>query len=593
MNGLKKDINIIIHFLKLSHKTSKSYIPTLLLSSLFKSITPFLSIIVPKYIIDELLNKQRKEVFIILIAILILGNFFLNIINRLFNSLVKVKNEEFMYKFNGIIGEKIVDMDFENTEDPEVLDLKERALFAIYNEGALHKLVDSFTKLITQIISLIGFIAIISLLNPLIILLILGIITLNSRIYGKVKKLQFIANQTAIPGNRAFGYFGTLTANFSLGKDIRLYNMAPLILAKSKKFTSRILEINTKLYTTEGKYNGITNINLQFQVVIVYAYLCYKVIYSGLSIGNFTMFASAVSGFTAALSAIIVVFIEIGNCCKHLQHYRDFEAMVCENIKGDKSIEGIENHEIEFKNVYFKYPRSSEYVLKNICIKIHSGERLSVVGRNGAGKTTFIKLLTRLYEPSSGEILLDGKNINEFAYDEYIKLLSVVFQDFKLLYFTLKENIALNESQEASEEKIIDILNEAGLEEDLKKLPKGVLTSVYKNFDKDGIEFSGGQAQKIAIARAVYKDAPIIVLDEPTAALDPISEYEIYKKFNELIGNKTAVYISHRLSSCRFCDKIAVFHNGAIVQYGSHDKLILEKNKPYAEMYNAQAKYYV
>lgn len=593
MNELKKDINIVIHFLNLSHKTSKSYIPILLLSSLFKSITPFLSIIIPKYIIDELLGQQRKEVFILLISILIVGNFFLNVVNRLFDSLVKVKNEEFMFRFNSIISEKIVDMDFENTENPKVLDLKERALFAIYNEGALRNLIDSFTKLITQAISLVGFIAIISLLNPLIILLILGIVALNSKIYSKVKELQFISNQRSIPGNRAFIYFGLLTSNFSLGKDIRLYNMAPLILAKSKKFTSKIIEINTKLYTTEGKYNGITNINLQLQLVIVYAYLCYKVIYSGLSIGNFIMFASAVSGFTATLSSIISVFVEISNCCKHLQYYKDFEAIASKNEKGANSIGIIGNHEIEFKNVYFKYPNSKEYVLKDICIKISSGERLSVVGRNGAGKTTFIKVLTRLYEPTSGEILLDGKNINEFDYNEYIQLLSVVFQDFKLLSFTLKDNIALNESEYSKEDTIINALNEAGLEEDLRKLSKGILTSVYKNFDKDGVEFSGGQSQKIAIARAIYKDSPIIILDEPTAALDPISEYEIYKKFNELIGDKTAVYISHRLSSCRFCDKIAVFHHGEIVQYGSHDKLILEKNGLYSEMYNAQAKYYV
>lgn len=273
--------------------------------------------------------------------------------------------------------------------------------------------------------------------------------------------------------------------------------------------------------------------------------------------------------------------------------YRDFENIVSQNTKGDKSIEDIESHEIEFKNVSFRYPRSKDYALKNVSIKIHSGERLSVVGRNGAGKTTFIKLLTRLYEPSEGEVLLDGKNINEYDYKEYIKLLSVVFQDFKLLAFSIKENIALNSSCDNSEKEIINILNQAGLEEDFKKLPKGIFTSIYKNFDKEGIEFSGGQSQKLAITRAIYKNAPIIVLDEPTSALDPISEYEIYKKFDELVEKKTAVYISHRLSSCKFCDKIAVFHDGGIVQYGSHDELIQEEEQHYAKMYNAQAKYYV
>jgi len=197
-----------------------------------------------------------------------------------------------------------------------------------------------------------------------------------------------------------------------------------------------------------------------------------------------------------AVSSIISVFIEISQHCNHLQLYRDFEDMVSQKTHGNKSICGMENHEIEFKNVSFKYPRSNDYTLKNISIKIHAGERLSVVGRNGAGKTTFIKLLTRLYEPTEGEILLDGININEFDYEEYIKLLSVVFQDFKLLAFTLKENIALNESAYTSEEELITVLKEAGLEEDFKKLPKGILTSIYKRFDKDGIEFQGDRLKK-------------------------------------------------------------------------------------------------
>lgn len=368
--------------------------------------------------------------------------------------------------------------------------------------------------------------------------------------------------------------------------------MAPLILGKIKEFSSKIIEIGSDLYSTKGKYTGVTNINLQLQIVIVYGYLCYKVIYSGLSIGNFTMYAGAAASFTATVSIFISEFVDIGNQCRNLQLYRDFEARVSVNDRTGETIGKIKNYDIEFRNVYFKYPRSKDYTLKNISIKIHSGEKLSVVGRNGAGKTTFIKLLTRLYEPTEGEILLGGKNIKEYDYKEYVKLLSVVFQDFKLFAITIKENLTLSDSERVKGKEIIEILEQSGFEEDLKKLPQGIETSVYKYFDKEGIEFSGGQSQKLAIARALYKDAPIVVLDEPTAALDPISEYEIYQEFHKLVGNKTAVYISHRLSSCRFCDKIAVFDNGTIVQYGSHDELISHKDKQYAKMYNAQAKYY-
>lgn len=589
---MKKNIEVLKYFLKLSRSISKSYLPVLILSSFFKSAAPFLNIIVPKFIIDELLNKQRSEVFVILISLLILGNFAFNIINKFFDGLVTVKNEEIINGFYNIINEKVVDMDFENVEDPEILDLKERALFAINNEGAIWNLIEDFSKIISQAISIAGLAFIISILNPLIIILLFIIIAFNAGIYSKIQKIEFFDNQRSIPSNRAFGYFGTLTADFSLGKDIRLYNMAPLILGKIKEFSSKIIEIGSDLYSTKGKYTGVTNINLQLQIVIVYGYLCYKVIYSGLSIGNFTMYAGAAASFTATVSIFISEFVDIGNQCRNLQLYRDFEARVSVNDRTGETIGKIKNYDIEFRNVYFKYPRSKDYTLKNISIKIHSGEKLSVVGRNGAGKTTFIKLLTRLYEPTEGEILLCGKNIKEYDYKEYVKLLSVVFQDFKLFAITIKENLTLSDSERVKGKEIIEILEQSGFEEDLKKLPQGIETSVYKYFDKEGIEFSGGQSQKLAIARALYKDAPIVVLDEPTAALDPISEYEIYQEFHKLVGNKTAVYISHRLSSCRFCDKIAVFDNGTIVQYGSHDELISDKDKQYAKMYDAQAKYY-
>ncbi|GCD10776.1 hypothetical protein Ctaglu_23990 [Clostridium tagluense] len=231
--------------------------------------------------------------------------------------------------------------------------------------------------------------------------------------------------------------------------------------------------------------------------------------------------------------------------------------------------------------------------MKNVSIVIKDREKLSVVGLNGAGKTTFIKLLTRLYEPTEGEVLLNGVNIREYDYKEYMKLLSVVFQDFKLMAFSIKENIALNSYETSKDEDIEKTLKEAGLEKDILKLPKGVNTHIYKTFEEDGIEFSGGQSQKIAISRALYKDAPIVVLDEPTAALDPIAEFEVYSKFKEIVGEKTAIYISHRLSSCKLCDRIAVFHNGEIIELGTHEELIKEQGSQYESMYMAQSQYYV
>ena len=249
------------------------------------------------------------------------------------------------------------------------------------------------------------------------------------------------------------------------------------------------------------------------------------------------------------------------------------------------------NYEVEFRNVSFKYPGSDEYALRNLSIKFKIGSRLAVVGRNGSGKTTFIKLLCRLYDPTEGEILLNGADIRKYSYSDYLSIFSVVFQDFRLFSFPLAQNVAVAEEYDSG--KVIGCLEEAGFGQRLATLSQGIETPLYKDFDEKGVEISGGEAQKIALARALYKDAPFVILDEPTAALDPIAEAEIYAKFNDMVGDRTAIYISHRLSSCRFCDVIAVFDKGQIVQKGSHEELAADAAGKYYELWNAQAQYYV
>ena len=247
-------------------------------------------------------------------------------------------------------------------------------------------------------------------------------------------------------------------------------------------------------------------------------------------------------------------------------------------------------YQIEFRHVYFKYPGSEEYALKDLCLTLTIGEKMAVVGMNGSGKTTMIKLLCRLYDVTEGEILLNGVNIKKYDQREYRQLFSVVFQDFHILPYTLGENVAASEAQDP--ERVMECLEKAGLGERTRKLPEGLGTFVTKKYDENGVEFSGGELQKIAIARAIYKESPFVLLDEPTAALDPMAEYEIYRNFDKIVDKKTAIYISHRLSSCRFCKKIAVFHEGRLIQMGSHEQLLRDADGKYYEMWKAQARYY-
>lgn len=251
---------------------------------------------------------------------------------------------------------------------------------------------------------------------------------------------------------------------------------------------------------------------------------------------------------------------------------------------------GDNEYEIEFQNVSFRYPGSDSYALKNVSIKFRIGEKRAIVGMNGSGKTTFIKLLCRLYDPTEGVILLNGINIQKYNSLEYLSILSVVFQDYKLFSFSLAANVAA--TSEYDETAVVEALEKAGFGERLKTMPNGIETVLYKDFEQSGTEISGGEGQKIAIARAIYKNAPFVILDEPTAALDPIAEHEVYSKFNEIVGERTAIYISHRLSSCRFCDRIAVFDNGQIVQLGTHETLVADETGKYYQLWSAQAQYY-
>lgn len=246
-------------------------------------------------------------------------------------------------------------------------------------------------------------------------------------------------------------------------------------------------------------------------------------------------------------------------------------------------------YQIEFRNVSFQYPGTDVWALRHVSMKFQVGSRLAVAGRNGSGKTTFIKLLCRLYDPTEGQILLNGIDIRKYRYDDYINIFSVVFQDFQLFSMPLGQNIAGKTKYDRT--KVIDCLKKAGFAERLETMPDGLNTCLYKELEKEGVEISGGEAQKIAIARALYKDAPFIILDEPTAALDPLAEAEIYENFNELVGDKTAIYISHRMSSCKFCDKIVVLEQGEIAETGNHEEL-MERQGSYYALYHAQAQYY-
>ena len=291
---------------------------------------------------------------------------------------------------------------------------------------------------------------------------------------------------------------------------------------------------------------------------------------------------------------MIASYIDISNNGQYLKDYFDFIELKSKYSEGKKSIANHEDLPMEFvfENVSFTYPYQSEPSLRNINLTIRNKERLSIVGENGAGKTTLVKLLLRLYEPTEGRILLNGVDIKEIDYKDYLKLFSTVFQDFKLFAFRILDNVTALANNTPDLAGVQKCLDKAGLSSKISTLDKGIETYIYKIYEEDGVELSGGEAQKLAIARALYKDAPVVILDEPTAALDPKAEYDIYLKFLSLVDSKTSIFISHRLSSTKFCDRIVVLRDGQIVELGSHSELLAQKGY-YAELFNMQAQFYL
>lgn len=491
------------------------------------------------------------------------------------------------------IARQAMEMDFEHTEDPDALDALNKAKEGMsWYSGGVVGVLGEAQRVLSNTLVIFGGIGVVLMTCPLLVpvqlLSLVGFLYFNMRI-NKIEVRHF---EELAKDNRIFGYIFFQLSQLQYGKDIRLYNSVGMMGRKADAHAEQMVSTWRRQNQQSRSNNwAMDGINM-LRDAVSYFYIGYLAITHRISLGDFSMCVAAASVLYQGLFSMANGLQQIVKRCNYAHRYLEYLKYPAALEKGSRSVASGE-HTIEFADVSFRYPRAKNYVLRHINLTIKSGEHLSIVGLNGAGKTTLVKLLCRLYDVTEGKILIDGVNIKEYSEEEYRRLFAVVFQDFELFAFSLKENIALSESEQADKEKIAEILSLTGLSGDVEKLPEGMDTMIFKSFDEHGTELSGGQQQKTAIARALYRNAPIVILDEPTAALDPIAEYEIYRQFETLVGGKTAIYISHRLSSCRFCDKIAVFADDTIKEYGTHDELVGVEGGIYAKMFHEQAKYYV
>lgn len=587
--------------LKFVFKTAWKERPSVFLVYLMKFISEFASkmqnAIMAKLIIDELVLMITGAEFAqhlanaaIFAGLYIVIQLLTGVLGSAATQLESVHQEWFSEYVDIQLADRTMKMDFEHTEDPEALDALEKAQEGMsWYSGGIVGVLGAVFGLVNNAAALLGVSLIILFTCPWLLPVQIAALVVITILNAKNNKIDRDSFLELAKSNRVFGYVFWQLADFKLGKDIRLYDSADMMCGKAQHFSDEQIGIWRSTMRKQRKNSwGMDAVNA-LRDGISYFYIGFMAVTKAITVGDFSMCVSAAGTLYWSLYGIVSGVQTVSQKCAYAHRYIEFLRFPAAMVKGTKPVKPGE-HTIEFRHVSFKYPRSEKLVLRDINLTIKSGEHLSIVGLNGAGKTTFIKLLCRLYDVTEGEILVDGVNIKEYPEEEYRRLFSVVFQDFQLFAFSLRENIAFGE--QADDKELERVLKLAGLWEDAQKLPNGLDTMLYKSFDENGTDLSGGQRQKTAIARALYRNAPVVILDEPTAALDPVAEYEIYRQFNTLVGGKTAVYISHRLSSCKFCDRIVVFADDTIKENGTHEQLVGINGGIYAGMFAEQAKYY-
>jgi len=605
-----KKIKTVFSAFKEMHRLEKRLLPTSIVVAIVTAVMPFINIWFTSKIIDLLdvgTSMSDLAVYIGLAvginAVLFFINYFLGDIYFMFRSLMY--NKELQN-----ISAKLFKAEYQKLESSDFKELihkhseaQDRVFSSFVQFSWMMR--DFISGAVTLIISVIIIIPLLKIgftktgdtyfESPVFLLTIFGAIAIMAVIIlivaTQMNKAWFKAGDEYSRLDRIFYYFLNIFSDYNTGKEIRLYKEQNLI---EHTATDKLLTDGEKLLKKASLHTAKSSSFVAILGALVgfgiYLFIGVKGLYGLFGIGSLVLYCGSFMQIINGIMKMAVTFGKTAEMVPLVNYYFDIVNTKDDMTYGAKELDLSDKFEIEFKNVSFKYPNMESYALKNINIKINNGEHLAVVGRNGSGKTTFIKLLCRLYDVTNGEILINGINIKEYTKESIMCLYSVVFQDFKIFSTTLAQNISTNE--EYDKERLYDALDKANIKDRVLKMENKECTYLYKDLDKAGVEISGGEAQKLALARALYKDAPIVILDEPTAALDPIAEHEIYNRFNSFVENKTAIYISHRLSSCVFCDKIAVFDKSRLVESGTHQELLTAGEK-YFELWNAQAKYYI
>ena len=589
-------INNFFYSIKKANMIDRVFVILLVMQGFCWGEIPIIVSYISKKILDLLSRQKDWYDIIIVVSFGIIIMLALDLIQK------KIEYSTFLRKMNikfFLVRKRVehnISTNYVNLENKDYLDMMDRARVASEEEkDGFSAVYNNIICLSRNILTISITISTVALINPIILILLFMFSVCEYFVLEHTKKENKRKYTDAMtPMWRKLGYLDGITNDFEYAKDIRINSAQSFLKEKSEEVNKKAHIITKNMYKRWIRSETLMALFSMMQNVCIYAWVIWAVIYNNLSVGSVVFYIGITTLLNENIIQLFDVVADLQRVSIEINDYRYIEEidemLVSENISNTKI--DINNIELEFKNVSFRYPGQKENSISNLNLKINSGTKLAIVGGNGAGKTTLIKLLTRLYEPSEGEILINGKNIKSYPRDLYFKMFSVIFQDKDIFALSLQENVTLSDMTKSNNRKVKKSLNDVGLAYNSKIFQNSLDTQILKIFNKEGIDLSGGQRQKILMARALYKEAPIIILDEPTAALDAISEDKLYKSFARVSNGKMTLFISHRLASTRFCDEIIFMDKGRIVEKGTHNELIKRESR-YKEMFETQAQYYI
>ena len=564
-----------------------------LIEAVVNALVPLLGIFLPAMMISMLEKGTDLNTLVVNTVCMFI---FAGIIYALSAALTQRNWYQFIYvrlgEFYVDLNIKNITIDYSLYEQDETQNDMMKAMWATNgNEDGIEGFYHYNVRLLTAILDLILYMFLIAKAQFILVLVLLGISIIQYLFYVLAKNYENKHREEQAKRNRHQWYFYNQSFDIASGKDIRLYQSQNWLVGLFDRYNKAFQK---QLNKEKSLYALYDLIGLVLQVLrdgVCYIYLLY-LLSEGMNLGSFLVYLGAVSGFGNWFSLISQYLAVISGCMVDINAYRYYmDLNKEEKSKGLKLERTCQGLDVVFDHVSFTYPNSTKEVLKDVSFHLKPNEKMALVGVNGAGKTTLVKLLCGFYEPTKGNIYINGINLQDLNKEDYIDSVSVLFQDSILFAFSIVENISGKTVEESNLTKVREAIKQSGLQEKIETLPKKENTYIGKELAKDGIQFSGGEKQKLLLARTIYKNAPLLLLDEPTAALDPLAEHEMYLKYNTLVKDKSSIFISHRLSSTRFCDRILFLENGEIAEEGSHEEL-MKKEGLYAHMFDVQSQYY-